>query len=87
MRRTWVRIDFTRLAMRLWQSQGRWLNELEIRQWLEDGGYSYATGMWYAFAGGQHRLEPDEIIELVNHETHEHVMFVERQIGGPFHRS
>lgn len=80
MRSALVKIDTTRLNLRLWLSTGRSLGEWELRQWLEQAGFKWSSGSWYRAEGDPDLLRPDEVLERQTLETSDGITFIEREI-------
>ena len=76
MRCAWVKIDHHQLTLRLWRSQGKWLSELELRQWLKKRGYEWTGGNWYTCDGEPNHLEKDEILQSQTRITEDGVTFI-----------
>lgn len=82
MRRTCVKVDFRKLAWRLWQSHGQWFTDYDLRQWMQDAGCLPDGGTWYACTSTDH-LNADEIVEVITRETVDEVTYVSRHRRDP----
>jgi hypothetical protein len=82
MRCAWVKIDTSRLTLRLWQLHGRWFSDVDLRAWLKDRGYNWRNGSWYTCDGPVNHLEADEVLETQTRVTEDGVTYVTRERPG-----
>jgi hypothetical protein len=85
MRCAWIKIDIHQLAMRLWRLHGKWLSDLELRQWLKNHGYIATGGNWYTCDGEPAHLEKDEILQSQTRVTENGVTFIADPEEPPSH--
>ena len=79
MRCALIKIDLTRLTHRLRASEGRWLNERELREWLGTAGFVWSSGSWFVCSQADVGLRGDEIIERQTRETSDGITYIERE--------
>jgi len=78
MRCAWVKINISRLTLRLWKLQGKWASDADLRAWLKERGFTWRNGNWYTSPIPVQHLEPDEIIETQTRVTEDGITFVTR---------